>query len=264
MKTTSAQPTGNSSSLRPLASSAGVDSRVGADWTTTAKNTPPKTTPVSSPTARCPRALCQARWPTHSSAKPRQPYSAALMARTHTGAGPAGTPAAFTASATPFWTALAAVRASGAASSPVRPSSGRRPLATTRPRATPTQTSSDHDTVLRVSARRVQEFVAAPRPAATSSMVSCSKSPSRIASQATRSSVAHGLLGGVGLDTGASERSTAAVRATGWLVGGDGRPPDRLPAARGVSPNGAPSTGAGNAAGLCQASVHGRPALADR
>ena len=51
-------------------------------------------------------------------------------------------------------TALAAVKASGAASRPVRPSSGTWPLAATRPRATPTQTSSDQDTVLRVSASR--------------------------------------------------------------------------------------------------------------
>jgi hypothetical protein len=121
------------------------------------------------------------------------------MARTHTGAGPAGTPAAFTASATPFCTALAAVKASGAASNPVMPSSGTRPLAATRPRATPTQTSSDHDTVLKVSARTGRGLMSLPKPAATSSRASCIRSPSRMASQATRSKVAHGPLGGFGL-----------------------------------------------------------------
>src|SRR4030095_13890375 len=98
----------------------------------------------------------------------RQAYSAALMARTHRGGGPAGTPAAFTASATPFCTVLAPANATGAASRPVTPSSGIRPLAATRPRATPTQTSSDHDTVLRVSARSGPGLGAGTNPTPTS------------------------------------------------------------------------------------------------
>jgi hypothetical protein len=95
-----------------------------------------------------------------------------------------------------------------------------------------------------------------PKPAATSSRASCIRSPSRMASQATRSKVAHGPLGGFGLFMVAPDRSTDAMRATGWVLGG-GRPRDQLPAARAVSPNGAPSTGAGESAGLCHAPAHG-------
>src|SRR6266704_5521252 len=91
MKTTSAHPTGNNSSLTPFPSSEG--SGVGADRTVSARNAPPKTTPVTSPAVIYPDALPQARRPTHPSAKPRHAYSAALIARTHRGAGPARVPA---------------------------------------------------------------------------------------------------------------------------------------------------------------------------
>jgi hypothetical protein len=47
MKTTRAQPMGNSSSLTPRASSEGVDSGVGADRTTIARNAPPKMIPIT-------------------------------------------------------------------------------------------------------------------------------------------------------------------------------------------------------------------------
>src|SRR6266704_527063 len=205
MKTTSAHPTGNNSSLTPFPSSEG--SGVGADRTVSARNAPPKTTPVTSPAVIYPDALPQARRPTHPSAKPRHAYSAALIARTHRGAGPARVPAAFNASATPFWSVLAAVSASGAASSPVTPSSGTRPLAVTRPSAMPTQTSSDQHTVLQVSATSGREPATVPNPAATSSRASCSRSPSRIASQATRSSVTQGLRGGSGFGLGLGRRA---------------------------------------------------------
>lgn len=45
-----------------------------------------------------------------------------------------------------------------------------------------------------------------------------------MASQATRSKVAQGPLGGIGLGMVASDRITGAIGATGWLLDGDGRP----------------------------------------
>src|SRR4029450_11707285 len=55
------------------------------------------------------------------------------------------------------------------------------------------------------------------------------------------------------------DRSTDAMRATGWVLGG-GAPRDQRRAARAVSPNGAPSTGAGESAGVWPApAAGGRP-----
>ena len=215
MKTTSAQPTGNSSSLRPRASSGGGQRGGGrldhhgqeqtAEDDLDHRSRPP-----------CPRALCQARRPTHSSAKPRAPYSAALMARSQRGAGPAGTPAAPTASATPLH-GVGGRQGQRGGQQAGEALQRHLALAATRPRATPTQTSSDQDTVLR-SRQQGPGADGSAEPAATSSWASCSRSPSRIASQATRSNT-HGPLGGVGLRMVAFDRSTGAAGPSNWLRG---------------------------------------------
>jgi hypothetical protein len=57
-----------------------------------------------------------------------------------------------------------------------------------------------------------------------------------MASQATNSSVAHGLLGGFGLGMVASDQSTDAVRVTGWRLGGEAWQPGRLPPTTGRPP----------------------------
>src|SRR5215218_2430851 len=96
----------------------------------------------------------------------------------------------FSAAAMPFWIVLATVSARGAASSPAMPISGGRPLAATRPTATPVQTSTDQPTLLAVSAASGRRPAKVPNPAVASSRASCNRSPSRMASHATRSSIA--------------------------------------------------------------------------
>jgi hypothetical protein len=68
--------------------------------------------------------------------------------------------------------AVGGVNAKGAASSPVTPSTGRRPLEATRPTATPAQTSTDQLTFLHVSASSGRRPANVPNPAATSNRAS--------------------------------------------------------------------------------------------
>jgi hypothetical protein len=97
-----------------------------------------------------------------------------------------------------FCSRLAAFSATGPASSPVTPISGRRALEAPRPSAMPVHTSTDQHTLRAASATSGRTPPTLPSPTATSSRTSWHSRPSRIASQATRSSVARTPADAVG------------------------------------------------------------------
>jgi hypothetical protein len=152
----------------------------------------PKTIPTASPAAACarqPRLCC---W-IQPISTPRQAYSTALKrARKIKVWFAIETPAATSSRvlATPCWSAREAWKAMGAAKSPNTPINGARALEAAVPRASPAQTRVDQVTLPAKSETIDSSPGKIPKPAAKSKSRASITKPRRIASHATRRSVA--------------------------------------------------------------------------